>query len=84
MRNAEELLRAIVADVEAMRIETPECDITRDGGEGYQEHWFGLSTWWADEWDNETVNVQWPNLGNLVQQAKDLLGIKRKGVKATV
>ena len=68
------ILRKIVDSVEALSIETPENDLTRDGGEEYHGHWFG---WFeASHTDDEpphTEAVQWPNLGILIEQAKEVL-----------
>ena len=59
------LVKAIVSDVEAMRCEAP------DEEEEEREDWFGPFSY-TDTLDSE-VKVQWPNLGILVAQLRELV-----------
>ena len=68
------LLQSIVTDVEAMRVDTPKNDLTRD--KQYQGHWFGgFSAYDLDFGGdyNEEMSFQWPCLGILIDKAKELL-----------
>jgi hypothetical protein len=72
MKTAEQILREIVDSVEALAIETPYNDLTRDGGEDYHGHWFG---WFEASHTAEDYReaIQWPNLGLLIEEAKEVL-----------
>ena len=72
-KKLKDFLRSFVADAEAMRCPTPDCDLTRDGGKDYQEHWFGyFDASYTDEHDY-TEAIQWPCLGILIEQGKELI-----------
>ena len=62
-----------MADVEAMQTECPfgEFDMS---SEAEKEHWFG----WFEfgKYDDESYSgfaIQWPNLGILIEEAKQLI-----------
>ena len=76
MKTAEEILKAIVGDVEAMRCEPP-FDIGQLGIPEENEHWFGgfsESECYDGDYDSPMARIQWPNLGILIAEAKELLG----------
>ena len=67
------LIRGLIADVEAMRLEEcPSFDLREDGGEEDQVHWFG--GFGEGHYDEEdfTTSIQWPNLGILIDQLKEV------------
>lgn len=74
-----ELIKAVISDVESMRCSMPpdfEAHTEQDS-----EDWFGgFSAGYADPWEGET-SVQWPNLGILVAQLKELLGDEKRSHK---
>jgi hypothetical protein len=74
-RSPAEILKAIVADVEAMRTDFPPA-WENTGDKSEEEHWFGtFETACANyngDYDDQ-VAVQWPNLGILIEEAKESL-----------
>jgi hypothetical protein len=65
----EKVLREIVIDVESMR-NAPPVDFQYLPKEE-KEHWFGPFS--NGDGESDTSLIQWPNLGILVNQAKELL-----------
>lgn len=62
---AKELLRSLISDVEAMRCQAPRCFECMSPED--QEHWFGP---FENVFDG---HFQWPNLGILIEKAKQQL-----------
>lgn len=78
MKTAREILRAIVADVEAMKSEMPDT-LERLEIPGESEHWFGpFEEGCRDSEDYSGYTIQWPNLGILIEEAKIALDSKSK------
>jgi hypothetical protein len=69
MRTAEEVLRSIIADVEAMSCTKPyACE-----GDS-SEAWFGsFNGGQIDPFDPGSTCIEWPNLRLLIDEAKNLL-----------
>lgn len=64
------LLRALIADVDAMKAQAPRDYATQ----GEQDHWYGGFSNVGYEGDyNEEVKFQWPNLGLLIEQARKIV-----------
>lgn len=75
MKTTTEVLRSLVADIEAMKAKRPIGMDVLDV-EGEQEHWFGgfERGWWCG-WCEQDFRfyIQWPNLGILLEEAKQAL-----------
>lgn len=68
MKTATEVLRSLVADIEAMKAKQ-------------QEHWFGgFESWYEDHDATGVVYVQWPNLGILLEEAEQALKEQKDGL----
>lgn len=67
----EKILRSIVTDVEAMKAEAPH-EIKQMGLSEEEKHWFGGFSSIAGSPDEELA-FQWPNLGILIEEAKQIL-----------
>lgn len=82
-RTAKQILKDIIADVDAMRSEPP-ADIRLEGDQDTQVHWFGgFEQGHVDHEAYTGTYIQWPNLGLLIQQATAVIG-KHDAVRAAM
>jgi hypothetical protein len=68
------LIRSLIADVDGMKLEEcPVFDLREDGGEQYEDHWYG--GFGEGQYDDEscTFDIQWPCLGILIEQIKGVI-----------
>lgn len=76
MRTAEQILRSIIANVDAMRTEAP-FDVRNDAPDN-ADHWFGgFEETGLDDFEDEP-KFRWPNLGVLIEEAEKVLNNEKK------
>lgn len=76
-RTATEILKSLVADVEAMRTPPIETNELIDNPEYEPENWFGgFDVSAENDWESgiqPEVHIEWPNLAILIDEAKEAL-----------
>ena len=69
MRTSRQILASIVADVEAMKRNLPY-----EAGNADPDHWFGPFGEAVGDYESYSGHsIQWPNLGILIEEAKERL-----------
>jgi hypothetical protein len=70
---AYELLKSLIVDVEAMERDVPfDFELELKENPEYNTHWFGGFEIGHTDVENSTTSIQWPCLGILINQAKEL------------